>query len=201
MKTLDYNILNQKYSISDLRKCAEYLALIKADAYFKERLQKNIKYILDSLDINKAEGFLLDNIGWLVGTSREFFDVQSYFSYNRADVNVEKYIWFSEPQTDFLAPSGKLEDINFRARVQAKAGANSSKCTREDNIRILKLMTFAEKVIIKNVDTMTLDITLIGDNLFLTNNAREDIETVLGSGVGIRNLQTYKSVDDMLTRQ
>lgn len=197
MKTLDYSILNQRYSLSDLRKYPKYLALINTDAYFKNKLQKNIKYILDSIDINKAEGFLLDYIAWLVGTSREYFDVSAYFSYNCPDVNVEKYIWFSEPQTDFLAPSGKLEDINFRARVHAKAGANSSKCTREDNIRILKLMTFAEKVIIKNVDIMTLDITLIGNNLFLTQNIREDIESILGSGVGIRNLNTYKSIDDI----
>lgn len=192
MKTLNYSNLNQKYSISQLRAVPEYMALINADAYCKENLQKNIKYILDSTDINKAEGFLLDNIAALVGISREYFDVSSYFSYNRADVNTEKYIWFSEPESDFIVPSGKLEDVNFRARVKAKAGANSSKCTREENIRILKDMTFAKKVIIKNVAPMLLDITLIGDNLFLTQNIRADIESILGRGVGVRNLTTEK---------
>lgn len=196
MKKLDYSVLNQKYSLSQLRAVSEYLALINADAFCKDNLQKNVKYILDSMDINKAEGFLLDDIATLVGTSREYFDVTEYFSYNRADVNIEKYIWFSEPESDFVVPSGKLEDVNFRARVKAKAGANSSKCTREDNIRIIKNMTFAKKVIIKNIEPMLLDITLIGDNLFLTQNIKADIESVLGRGVGLRNLITEKENGD-----
>lgn len=51
-------------------------------------------------------------------------------------------------------------------------------------------MTFAKKVKIKNVDIMLLDVTLVGDNLFFTQDTKSDIELVLGSGVGIRNLMT-----------
>jgi hypothetical protein len=188
MKKNNYQILNQKYSISQLRACKEYLALIGADADLKESLQNNLQKILDSTDINKADGFLLDNIGALVGTSRGYFDVSVYFKINSDDVNTEKYIWFSEPQTDFIAPSGSLEDRNFRARIRAKAGANISKCTREANINIIKNMTFAEKVIIKNVAPMLLDITIKGSNLFISQDLKGDIESILGRGVGIRNL-------------
>lgn len=190
MKKNDYSALNQAYSLSQLRNNPEYLAMINADADLKENLQSVIEYILDSIDIDKAEGFLLDYIGLLVGISRKYFDISAYFSYNRADVNTEKYIWFSEPDADFVAPSGTLEDIDFRARIKAKAAANTSKCTREQNISIIKNMTFARHVKIKNVAPMLLDVKLIGDNLFLTQNIKSDIESVLGRGVGIRNLMT-----------
>lgn len=190
MKNLDYFALNQAYSLGQFRNNPEYMALIGADAGLKDNLQKNAQYLLDSIDINLAEGVFLDYWGWLVGISRRYFDISAYFSYNRADVNTEKYIWFSKPETDFVAPSGSLEDRDFRVRIKAKAGANTSKCTREDNIAIIKNMTFAKKVKIKNVDIMLLDVTLVGDNLFFTQDTKSDIELVLGSGVGIRNLMT-----------
>ena len=190
MNNLDYFALNQAYSLGQFRNNPEYMALIGADAGLKDNLQKNAQYLLDSIDINLAEGVFLDYWGWLVGISRRYFDISAYFSYNRADVNTEKYIWFSEPETDFVAPSGTLEDRDFRARIKAKAGANTSKCTREENISIIKNMTFARHVKIKNVDIMLLDVTLVGDNLFFTQDTKSDIELVLGSGVGIRNLMT-----------
>lgn len=190
MKTNDYSTLNQAYSLGEFRSNPEYMALINADAELKEGLQANVQYLLNSLDINKAEGVFLDNWGLLVGILRQYFDIGAYFSYNSPDVNVEKYIWFSEPESDFVVPSGTLEDRDYRARIKAKAGANTSKCTREENIAIIKNMTFAKKVKIKNVDIMLLDVTLAGDNLFFTQDTKSDIELVLGSGVGIRNLMT-----------
>lgn len=192
MKKLDYFALNQAYSLSQFRNNPEYMALIKADADLKENLQANAQYLLDTINIDKAAGVFLDYWGWLVGISRRYFDISAYFSYNRADVNTEKYIWFSKPETDFVAPSGSLEDRDFRARIKAKVGANTSKCTREDNIAIIKNMTFAKKVKIKNVAIMLLDVTLVGDNLFFTQNIKSDIESVLGIGVGIRNLIVEK---------
>lgn len=192
MKKLDYFALNQAYSLSQFRNNPEYMALIKADADLKENLQANVQYLLDTINIDKAAGVFLDYWGWLVGISRRYFDISAYFSYNRDDVNREKYIWFSEPKSDFVAPAGNLEDIDFRARIKAKAGANTSKCTREDNIAIIKNMTFAKKVKIKNVAIMLLDVTLVGDNLFFTQNTKSDIESVLGAGVGIRNLIVEK---------
>lgn len=192
MKKLDYFALNQAYSLSQFRNNPEYMALIKADADLKENLQANVQYLLDTINIDKAAGVFLDYWGWLVGISRRYFDISVYFSYNRDDVNREKYIWFSEPKSDFVAPAGNLEDRDFRARIKAKAGANTSKCTREDNIAIIKNMTFAKKVKIKNVAIMLLDVTLVGDNLFFTQNIKSDIESVLGIGVGIRNLIVEK---------
>lgn len=189
MKQIDYVFENQKYSLGQFRSVPEYRALIDTDAHFKNELQENLNYLLGSTDINKAEGFLLDYIGALVGTSRDYFDVSAYFSYNKDDLNREKYIWFSEPKSDYIVPSGNLQDINFRARIKAKAGMNTSRCTRENNIKVIKNMTFADKVIIKNVGIMTLDITLIGSNIFVSQNMKEDIEKVLGRGVGIRDLK------------
>lgn len=186
MKQNDYNVLNQKYSISQLRAIPEYLALIGADAYFKDELQKNLKYILNSIDINKAEGFILDDIGWLVGTTREYFDTSDYFCLNRADVNEEKYIYFRNQDTN---ATSSLGDANFRSRIKAKAYANHTRATREENIQVIKNMTFADSVIIENVAPLMLDITISGSNLFITDTLRTDIESILGCGVGIRNLE------------
>lgn len=188
MKKNDYYVLNQEYSISQFRNCPEYLGLIQADADLKNNIQTITQYILDSIDIDKAEGFLLDNIGLLVGTSRSFFDTSVYFKINSADVNTEKYIWFSKQKSDFVVPNGSFEDVNYRQRIKAKIGVNISKCTREENINAIKNMTFAEKVIIKNVAPMQLDITIKGANLFITQDLKTTIENMIGQGVGIRNL-------------
>ena len=192
MKQLDYSVENQKYSISQLRGVPEYLALINADADSKNSLQSNVKYILDSIDIDNASGFLLDYIGWLVGISREYFDISNYFCLNRADVNVEKYIFFRDESTN---SGGNLQDATFRPRIKAKAYANHSRCTREENIQVIKNMTFADSVIIENVAPLTLDITITGDNLFITDTIRSDIESVLGNGVGIRNLEVNNGTE------
>ena len=185
MKTLDYKIEHQKYSISQLRNIPEYLALTNTSGYFDNRLQAIIQKLLDSLDIDFAEGFLLDYIGWLVGTSREYFDISNFFCINRADVNVSKYIYFANESVK----TGSLQDISFRRRIKAKAYANHTRCTREDNIAIIKGLTSADGVIIENVLPMTVDITLSGDNIVITDDTRSEIESILGQGVGLRNLE------------
>ena len=50
-------------------------------------------------------------------------------------------------------------------------------------------MSYADKVKIKRVQSMTLDITLVGNNILETQTLLDDINTVLGMGVGIGNLQ------------
>ena len=185
MKTVDYNTEHQKYSISQFRNVPDYLALTNTSAFFDDKLQEIIQKLLDGIDINYAEGFLLDYIAWLVGTSREYFDISDYFCLNRADVNVSKYIYFQNADVQL----GSLQDSKFRQRIKAKSYANHSRCTREDNIYVIKNMTFADKVIIENVAPMMLDITLIGSNIIITENSRADIESVLGRGVGLRNLE------------
>lgn len=190
MRRNDYSKLNQRYSISEIRSCEEYTAFMDADAKLKEDLQIVLFYLLNFADIDNSSGFLLDFLGWLVGTSRDYFDVSQYFKINSPDVNVPKYIWFSEPATDFIAPRGTLSDAFFRARIRAKIGANTSKCRREDNINIIKNMTYADKVIITNPAPMVLDIKIKGKNLFLSQRLKEDIEQILGNGIGIRNFET-----------
>lgn len=185
MKQNDYYVEHQKYSISQFRNVIEYLALIKASANCDDKLQVIIKKLLDSIDIDYAEGFLLDYIAWLVGTSRAYFDISNYLSVNRADINTEKYIYFENADVQ----TGNLQDVSFRQRIKAKNYANHSKCTREDNINVIKNMTFADSVIIENVAPMMLDITLSGDNLLVTDTTRSDIESILGRGVGLRNLE------------
>lgn len=190
MKQIDYYTQLQIYSLSQFRSNYDYLALLYAAAALFDEIQQNILYLLNQINLDNKEGVWLDYTGWLVGITREYFDIAAYFSYNVDDVNREKFIWFSQPKNPYIVPSGNLQDIDFRARIRAKIGANNSRCTRNENIRIIKDMTFADKVIIKNVAPLSLDITLIGGHMFLTNTIIQDIESVLGQGVGIRNLTT-----------
>lgn len=188
MNKLDYKVLNQKYSLGEFRSIPEYVALLDCDAELKEKIQDVIFKLLDSIDIDKCSGFLLDNIARLVGTDRSFFDISPYFKINSPDVNEQKYIWFSNVDSIYTVPTGTLSDSNLRSRVKAKAGKNTSRCTREENIQIIKNMFFADSVKITNVAPMMLDIEITGENLFVSNTPRADIESILGNGVGINNL-------------
>ncbi len=182
----------QEYSISQLRVNPDYLLFCKCIGEDFNNLQKVSEYLLNMANIDKAEGKYLDYIGWLVGTTRTYFNIARFFSVNSPNVNVPKYFWFKN-QT--IGQTATLGDELFRRRIYAKIGYNITKGTREDNIYIIKNMSFADKVIIKSpnsktdkTDAMCLDVTLIGDNILQTNTLLDDIENILGTGVGLVRL-------------
>ena len=145
------------------------------------------------ITLDKAEGIWLDYIGWLVGTKRdELTDTSPFFCANAEDVNEEKYFWFANQS---ISSNITLTDENFKRLIKAKIGYNVSTCTRNENIRNIKYITFADHCIIDNVEPMVLDITLYGDNILSIQNLKQKIETFLGDGVGIRNL-TIKGLDE-----
>lgn len=176
----------QFYAVSQFRQNPDYTNLCEVIGKDFNDLKKISQYILDCVDIDNASGIWLDYIGWLVGTTREYFNISQFFSVNSADVNVEKYIWFPSQTVGQISD---LKDNLFRKRIYAKIGYNISTGTREENIYILKNMTNANHVKIKKVAPMTLDITIIGDAILYTQTLIEDINNALGMGVGIRNLQ------------
>lgn len=176
----------QFYAVSQFRQNPDYINLCEAIGNDYNDLKKISQFILDCVDIDNASGIWLDYIGWLVGTTREYFNVAQFFSVNSADVNVEKYFWFPDQKMEQISD---LKDNLFRKRIYAKIGYNISTGTREENIYILKNMTNANHVKIKKVAPMTLDITIIGDAILYTQTLLEDINNVLGMGVGTRNLQ------------
>lgn len=181
----DFYVLMQKYSISQLRQNKDYQILCKCIGNQYDNLQKVSQYLLDSCDIDKAEGVWLDYLGWLVGTTRQYFNIASFFSVNNDDVNVQKYFFFASQTIGQIA---SLSDGLFRKRIYAKIGYNITKGTRNDNIYIIKNMTNAKKVKIIKTQPMVLDITLIGTEIIETNTLLDDIESILGTGVGIGHL-------------
>lgn len=183
---IDFQKRMQFYAISQLRQNPDYVNLCEVIGQDFNDLKKVSEYILDCIDIDKASGIWLDYLGWLVGTTREYFNIARFFSVNSYDVNVSKYIWFPGSSLDSI---DNLGDELFRKRIYAKIGYNVSKGTRKENKYIIKNMTNASKVKIKRVAPMTLDITLIGNSIIKTNTLLDDINTVLGMGVGIKNLQ------------
>lgn len=184
--TLELDKLMQKNSISELRNIPEYIKLCEAHAVGLESIQKTINYLSDAINLDKAQGVWLDYIGWLLGTDRQYMNVARFFSANEDDLNREKYFWFPNQKIGQMA---SLEDELFRRRIYGKRGYNISKATRNENIQIIKNITFADHVIIKNISPMVLDITIYGDNILETNTLLDDIENVLGNGVGINRLQ------------
>ena len=183
---IDFIKKMQYYAVSQLRLNPDYRNLCEVIGQDFNDLKKISEYLLKSINIDEAEGIWLDYIGWLVGTTRVYFDIGDFFSVNSDDLNVDKYFYF--PGTA-LAGELNLDDVLFRKRIYAKIGYNISKGTREENIYILKNLTFAKRVLIKRVAPLVLDITLIGNDIIQTPTFKEDIEKVLGLCVGTGTIQ------------
>lgn len=173
------------YAVSQLRVNEDYKNFCEIIGKCFNDLKKVSSYLLNSKDIDTASGIWLDYIGWLVGTTREIFDISQFFSVNSPDLNVEKYIWFPGQTVGSVT---NLKDDLFRRKIYAKIGYNISKGTRNENNYIIKNMTFADRIKIRRYAPMQLDIYLQGDNIIITPTFRQDIEKVLGQGVGIHEL-------------
>ena len=175
----------QYYAVSQFRTNPDYKNLCEVIGKDFNDLKKISEYILKCVDIDNASGIWLDYIAWLVGTSRTYFDLGDFFSVNSDDINVEKFIWFPGSK---IGGEITLEDDFLRKRIYAKIGYNISKGTREENIYILKNLTFAKKVQIKRVAPLVFDVTLIGNDIIQTPTLKDDIEKVLGFCVGTRTI-------------
>lgn len=142
-KDLTQEMINA--SITPLKTNDGYRTMCKAHCLGAENLQSAVNYLSDCLDIDKTNGVWLDYIGWLVGTTREYFDMSRYFCANSADINVEKEFYF--PKSSQCAKS-RLQDVFFRQKIKAKVGYNISKGNRNNNLSIIKGITNTEKVVI-----------------------------------------------------
>jgi hypothetical protein len=182
---LDKKIL--EYSISQFRNIPEYVKMCEAFAVGLGTIQTSVDYLSDMIDLDKAEGIWLDYVAWLVGTNRTTYDILQYFCVNAPHLNVEKYFYFEGISS---LEKGTIQDVALRKRIKAKIAYNTSKATRNENIKIIEGLVNADKVVITNVEPMVLDITLYGEHLFYpsTQSLRASIENILGNGVGVRNL-------------
>ena len=188
----NYGLL-QDNTISILKNYPRFLTLLKVIANRLDNLQDCANYLCESVNINTAQGVWLDYIGWLIGVWRsDVVDTSSFFSVNAEDVNEEKYFWFANSN---ITSNMNINEEYYRSLIKAKIGYNVSKCTRNENIQYIKNMTYADHVIIDNIEPMVLDITLYGDNILNMQDMREHIEKLLGNGIGIRNL-TIKGLDE-----
>jgi len=192
LETFDLDKKMLEYSISEFRNIPEYVKICEAFAVGATSIQDAINYLSNMIDIDKAEGIWLDYIGWLVGTSRKTFDVSQYFCLNMPHLNVSKLFYFEGISS---TERGNLQDMYFKKRIKAKIAYNTSKATRNENIKIMQGVFNADKVIISKVNPMLLDITLYGDNIIYPSvgTLRDSITRLLGNGVGVRNLDIQPS--------
>ena len=182
MKYRDYKVEVLKYLISYFRQNEDIKNILLAIGMRFNELQDVIIQLLDSLTISKARGFLLDNIGTEVGTTRDEVDYGDYFCVNIPHLNVEKRFYFLASNLD---PNQKvtLKDAEFIQKIMAVIGSNLSSGTRNENLNIIKMLTNAESVIIKKVGTCELDVHLMGSNLTYTRNTLKYIQDILIDGV------------------
>lgn len=182
MKYRDYKVEVLKYLISYFRQNEDIKNILLAIGMRFNELQDVIVQLLDSLTISKARGFLLDNIGTEVGTTRDEVDYGDYFCVNLPHVNVPKRFYFltSNLNPDMVIT---LEDKEFIQKIMAVIGGNLSSGTRNENLNIIKMITNAESVIIKKVGTCQLDLYLNGLDITYTKNTFEYISNILTDGV------------------
>lgn len=192
VQSLDLTNTMLSNSISQFRNNPAYVKCCEAHTVGLGTIEYAVDYLLKSLDIDQAEGIWLDYIAWLVGTNRNATDLLNFFCLNVEHLNVEKF-WYFESSTDFSAT--KLDDVLLRQKIKAIIAYNTSRGTREENLRILKGVSNADKVIIKNVSPMNLDVTLIGNNIIYPSigNLKKNLELVLANGVGISQLTILNS--------
>lgn len=187
MKYRDYKVEVLKYLISYFRQNEDIKNILLAIGLRFNELQDVIVQLLDSLTISKARGFLLDNIGTEVGTTRDEIDYGDYFCVNVPHLNVEKRFYFLASNLD---PNQKvsLKDAEFIQKIMAVIGSNLSSGTRNENLNIIKMITNAESVIIKKVGTCELEVHLMGSNLTYTRNTLKYIQDILIDGVFLKEV-------------
>lgn len=173
-----------EYSISQYRVVPEYVKICEAFCVGLSSIQNSVDYLSDMIDLNKAEGIWLDNIGQLVGQTRsQMIDTDQFFCVNAEDVNKLKRFYFPS-LSDRNGGVSDLSDNLFYGQIKAKIAYNISDGTRESNIKIIKQMVNADKVIIENESPMELKISLFGENI-ITTDIKSRIERVLAPGVGV----------------
>ena len=173
-----------EYSISEFRIIPEYVKMCEAFAVGCDTIQSSVNYLSDMIDLDKAEGVWLEYIGALVGQPRgQIIDTDQFFCVNASDVNKLKRFYFPSLNVNSSGVSN-LNDSLFKGQIRAKIAYNISNGTREDNIRIIKQMVNADKVIIENVSPMELAITLYGENI-ITTDIKSRIEQILAPGIGV----------------
>lgn len=184
LETFELDKKMLEYSISQFRNIPEYVKICEAFAVGAESIQKGVDYLSNMIDKDKAEGVWLDYIGALVGHFRsEYVDISNFFCVNAEDVNKPKKFYFPNISSG-LGYTSSLDDSLFQSQINAKIAYNVSNGTREDNIKIIKALVNADKVLIENVAPMMLGITVIGENV-ITNNIKINIEKALAPGIGV----------------
>ena len=187
MKYRDYKVEVLKYLISYFRQNEDIKNILLAIGMRFNELQDVIVQLLDSLTISKAKGFLLDNIGTEVGTTRDEVDYGDYFCVNLPHLNINKRFYFLvsnlNPEITIT-----LEDKEFIQKIMAVIGSNLSSGTRNENLNIIKMITNAESVIIKKVGTCELEIHLTGANITYTKNTLKYIQDILIDGVFLKEV-------------
>lgn len=152
LETIDYQSESKGRVTSIFKESPLYLALIDSivTPYVNQQTDF-LKYSDNLLNIDFAERFQLDFIGWIVGQSRVLvsFNTEPYFGFEgsyqsetfgtAADPAVGGY-WNS--YDNYNASTARLlNDEEYRRVLRARIIKNNSKCTMNDLIQVLNLLS------------------------------------------------------------
>ena len=104
----NYGLL-QDNTISILKNYPRFLTLLKVIANRLDNLQDCVNYLCENMSIETAEGIWLDYLAWLVGTTREAYNILNFFCVNAPHLNVEKLFYFEGITPD---AKGNLQDFD-----------------------------------------------------------------------------------------
>lgn len=203
METVDYDNLSKSRFTDMQRADPVFKALVQT--YVKVKLDRQNEYIAfakDFLDIDNSVGLALDAIGKVVGQKRELanFIDQPYFGFQGARY-AEAYdvgYWYSQNKSK-LGALKIANDEQYRRLIKARIINNRTRCTRDDLLMIVNLLTGNDKSEILEVRHGVFQVKVSGDadgiaSYFISKY--RDRDTIFSIPLGYRMSVRYMDIDD-----
>ena len=203
MEIIDYAELAKSRMTDQHRYDPAFVALVDTIVELKQIRQQQYFDFLDKfLDIDKSEGAALDVIGGIVGQPRALanFITEPYFGFQGAR-NAQGYdvgYWYSRNNAK-LGTMKIVNDEQYRRLIKARIKNNKSRCTRDELLEILNLLTNDNGNEIQDIrhGVFLVNVSKDEDGLasyFLSKH--RDRDTIFSIPLGYRITIAYKPVDE-----
>lgn len=141
--------------------------------------------LVDALDIDKAFGVQLDNIGEIVGIKRSILDTIEFTpSYCGDDNNQTGNDELTQCSPEYVTQDLAVSDEYYRILLKAQIAKNTSNCSPEDTIQALQIILNGSEIIYLNEGHLAITFDVAG----LTDPQREALRSfdIVPRGAGIR---------------
>lgn len=203
MESIDYIKLSESRMTDQFRFDQAFLALVYTIIEQRAKRQQEYFSFLDTfLDIDKSEGKALDLIGSIVGQERRLvnFIQEPYFGFQGARFAeaLDVGYWYSQNK----ARIGRLKILNdeeYRKLIKARIINNRSRCTRDDLLSILNILTGNNESEVIEVSHGVFKVSIVDDinglaSYFLSKY--RDKDTIFSIPLGYRMSVIYKTPNE-----